>query len=49
MTNMQMEPDVDPRRELEKRRRRASRNETVGALAVAAAIGLVPVAPTSPG
>lgn len=40
MTNKQMEPDVDPRREQEKRPRKANRNKKVGAFAVAAAICL---------
>jgi Tol biopolymer transport system component len=44
LTTKQMgEPDVDSWREEEKRQRRASRNKRLGALAVAAAIGLVAV------
>lgn len=44
MTTKQMgEPDVDSWREQERRQRRTSRNKRLGALAVAAAIGLVAV------
>jgi hypothetical protein len=40
MTTKQMEPDVDAWREQEKRQRRSARNRKIGALAVAAAIGV---------
>ena len=41
MVTKQTEPDVDAWREQERRQRRASRNRKLGALAVAAAIGVV--------
>jgi NADH:ubiquinone oxidoreductase subunit 6 (subunit J) len=45
MTTKQMgEPDVDSRREQEKRQRNASRNKKLGVFAVAAAIAVVAVA-----
>jgi hypothetical protein len=43
MVTKQTEPDVDAWREQERRQRRTSRNRKVGALAVAAVIGLVAV------
>ena len=44
MTTKQMEPDVDAWHRQEGRQRRSSRNKKIGALAVAAAIGLAAVA-----
>jgi len=44
MTTKQVEPDVDAWREQEGRQRRSTRNKKIGALAVAAAIGLAAVA-----
>jgi hypothetical protein len=43
MTTKQVEPDLDPWREQEKRQRRANRNGKLGAFAVAAGIGVVAV------
>jgi Tol biopolymer transport system component len=43
MTTRQVEPDVDAWREQERHQRRSSRNKRIGAIAVAAAIGLVAV------
>ena len=44
MTTKQMEPDVDPWRDQEKRQRKANRNKKIGAFAVAAAIGVAAIA-----
>jgi hypothetical protein len=43
MVTKQTEPDVDAWREQERRQRRTNRNRKIGALAIAAAIGLVAV------